>query len=63
MPKPTPLARLREIRDIKSRADALTAERDELIRKAVLEEERSHRSVAMAAGLAPSHVSRIVHSN
>ncbi|HYJ21067.1 MAG TPA: hypothetical protein VEW07_03470 [Solirubrobacterales bacterium] len=53
---------MREIRDAQKAARALTEERDKLIREAVLQEERSYRSVGQAAGLAPSRVSAIVRS-
>lgn len=61
MSEPQPsLARLRQIRDEQRRAKALKPERDELIRKAILEEERSYRSVGQAAGLAISRINAIV---
>jgi len=55
------LSRLREIRDARKAADALIAERDALIRAAVLEG-HSQRAVADAAGVSPASVNRIARS-
>jgi hypothetical protein len=61
MGKPTALSRLRDIRNAQMRAQALLAERDELIRRAVKEEGHSYRMVGEAAGLVPSRVHKIVN--
>ena len=57
------LSRLRAIRDAQRRAKALLSERDELIRRAVTEEEHSERLVAEAAGLSPGRINQIVHGS
>ena len=57
----TALARLRSIREAQKRADALLAERDELIREAVQGENHPERIVAEAAGISHARVNQIVH--
>jgi hypothetical protein len=61
MPKTT-LSELREIRDALERADALLAQRDKLILKAI-EEGHSQRKVAIAAGLSKARVDQIAQGN
>ena len=55
-----PLARLRAIRDAQRRAEEMAADRDALIRRAIVDEELSYRTVAQAAGLTAGRVKQIV---
>lgn len=55
-----PLPRLREIRDDERRVKAQKPERDRLIREAV-EQGKTERQIAEAAGVHHSRVNQIVH--
>jgi hypothetical protein len=55
-----PLARLLQIKQAKQRYDSLAKSRDDLIREAV-EQGHSERTVALAIGLSPGRINRIVH--